>query len=516
MHFVNHNFTDHDFETKHLNRIEKTIYLDLRSIYLSTEKPIDGSDMDLLQRRLSVTDDAEKQALAFVLKDKFTSSKAGKQYNQPAWDKIIKDYKFQQISIALGDMTKRLKAAGVTVEANAGMSAIRELYIQRFGGDKLTRITNNANVMTNDANVKANRTNDKANVMTNEGEYKLTSNDERKFMVDSLKGVGESVTLKTSIATLRELYTKRFNSDSKTDATNAIHQANGMTNTNANPMTNAANAITNEINAENDTITTNHEPETNNHKPVSEDAHTNTGEVIVDKFNHHSVDNSTDSNQPSDSQPVPVEPVEPVELVAPQPSANQLATKADQIRDQRADDIENWEAPSFKDMQDLLLIAGKQMSFTGTEYTMHVEDFKAHYAEQALLGRALATESNRKAKLRKWLMGELDKQAANQARQEKAKGRFSTDNEDWGTTATKRDSDFDSDLPPVYHPSHAQPTSQAKRDAKVSVVVNGLWKEPLPGMSVQQTYDYLSQQHMPGEMQDETYDRLLNELQEAV
>ena len=51
MHFVNHNFTDVDFETKHLNRIEKTVYFDLRSIYLSTEKPIDGSDMDLLQRR---------------------------------------------------------------------------------------------------------------------------------------------------------------------------------------------------------------------------------------------------------------------------------------------------------------------------------------------------------------------------------------------------------------------------------------------------------------------------------
>ena len=504
MHFVNHNFTDIDFETKHMSRIEKTIYFDLRSLYLSEEKPIDGSDMDLLQRRLSVKDEDEKLAMAFVLKDKFTSSKAGKQYNQPAWDKIIKDYKYQQVTNALSDMTKRLRAAGITIEANAGMSSIRELYINRFGGDKLTRITNKANVMTNEAN-------DKANVMTNEGEYKLTSNDERRFMVDSLKGVGESVTLKTSITTLRELYTKRFNSDSKVDATNAIHQANGMTNANANPMTNAANVKANEFYAENDAINTNHEPLTINHKPVSEsDAHTNTGEVIVDKFNHGSVDNSFADSQYSETQPVPVELSQPT-----QSSTSQPATKADMIRDQRADDIENWEAPSFKEMQDLLLMAGKQMNFTGTQYTMHVEDFKAHYAEQALLGKPLATESNRKAKLRKWLMGEIDKQAANQARQEKAKGTFNIDNEDW-SCSTASQSRSNSDIPDAFHPSHSKPTVQAKRDAKVSVVVNGLWKEPLPGMGVQQTYDYIAQCQMPGEMQDEAYDRLLNELQEAV
>lgn len=484
MHFVNHNFTDHDFETKHLNRIEKTIYLDLRSIYLSTEKPIDGSDMDLLQRRLSVTDDAEKQALVFVLKDKFT--KAGKLFKHPVWDKIIKDYKFQQISIALGDMTKRLRAAGVTVEANAGMSAIRELYIQRFGGDKLTRITNNTNVMTNEANVKA-------NVMTNEGEYKLTSNDERKFMVDSLKGVGESVTLKTSIATLRELYTKRFNSDSKTDATNAIHQANGMTNTNANPMTNAANAITNEINAENDTITTNHELETNNQKPVREDAHTNTGEVIVDKFNHGSVDNSTDDNQPVLSQPSII---------------------ADQIRGQHADGIENWQAPSYKEMQDMLLMAGKQMSFTGSEYTMHIDDFKAHHAEQAIKGKPLTTESNRKAKLRKWLMDEINKQAITKARQEKAKGRFSTDNEDWGTTAKNSSNDnYDSDLPPAYHPSHS--TGKAI-DEYAPLFLNGCKRLPLPGMTNAETEAYVDRYVQSSEPRVAAYDRLSREMKEAV
>lgn len=510
MHFVNHNFTDHDFETKHMSRIEKTIYLDLRSLYLSEEKPIDGSDMELLQRRLSVISDDEKRALAFVLKDKFTSSKAGKQYNQPAWDKIIKDYKYQQVTTALSDMTKRLRAAGVTIEANAGMSAIRELYIQRFGGDKLTLITNKANVMTNEANVKANRANDKANVMTNEGEYKLTSNDERKFMVDSLKGVGESVTLKTAISTLRELYTKRFNSDSKVDATNAIQQANGMTNANANPMTNAANVKANEFYAENDAINTNHEPETNNHKPLEREAHTHAGEAVVDNFNHGSVDNSTDNNQSSANQPAPVAPAQPT-----QSTANQQPTKAELIRSQHADSIENWEAPTIDEMRGELFKAGKMIQLTEDQYQFEVSVFKAHYAEQALKGNPLTTESYRKVKLVKWMIREANNQKADQARQEKAKGRFNIDNEDWSNSAGKSSNGYDSDLPDVFHPSHSQPV-QAKIDPSKCCIFNGLRKEPLPNMDIAETYEYVAQHKMPGESADETYDRVLTQMQEAV
>lgn len=493
MFFTNHNFTGHDFETKHMSRIEKTIYLDLRSLYLSAEKPIDGSDMALLERRLSVIDEAEKQALAFVLKDKF--NKAGKLFKRPAWDKIIKDYKFQQISIAVGDMTKRLRASGETIEANAGMSAIRELYIKRFNHDKLTRITNNTNAMTNAANDKENRANVKANPITNDDEYKLTSNDERKFMVDSLKGAGESVTLKTSIATLRELYTKHFKSDSKADATNAIHNANDMTNTNANAMTNTANDKANPANAENHAITDNHKLETNNHKPVREsDAHPNTGEAII--ADDDCVDNNSDASQPTVTQPV--------------------VTKAEQIRSQNADDIENWEAPTIDTMRAELFRAGKMMQLTDDQYALHLEDFIAYYSEQARLGKSLGSDSLRKSKLRKWLISEVDKQATSQARQEKAKGTFNIDNEDWiANTANKPARSHDSDVPDAYHPSHAKPASQAKRDPKTSVMVNGLWKEPLPYMSVTETYEHISQQHMPGEMQDETYDRLLNQMQES-
>ena len=139
--------------------------------------------------------------------------------------------------------------------------------------------------------------------------------------------------------------------------------------------------------------------------------------------------------------------------------------------------------------------------------------FRSHYAEQALLGRALATESNRKAKLRKWLSGEADKQAATQARQEKAKGRFSTDNEDWGTTAKKGDSNFDSDLPPIYHPSHSagQPT-----DEYAPLFLNGCKRLPLPGMTTAETEAYVDRYVQSNEPRVAAYDRLSKEMKEAV
>ena len=470
MHFVNHNFTDIDFETKHMSRIEKTIYFDLRSLYLSEEKPVDGSDMDLLQRRLNVKDEDEKAALAFVLKDKF--KKAGKYYKRAAWDKILKDYKWgnKNKGNASGNATRNAVTFDVTQGVTQGVT---------LGND-------GCNVTCNDDDTP----------MT-PAERTRKSRQDRKIMIDSLTNIGVTVDKSIKAADLRELY-----------ATHAETITSNVTSDVTDTVTNDDDAC-NASNAKNAAITSNHELLTNNHKPVSESAHTNTGEVTVDNFNHGSVDNSTASNQSSANQPVPVAPV------ATQSSANQPATKADQIRGQRADDIENWEAPSIDEMRGELFKAGKMMQLTEDQYALHVGDFKAHYAEQALLGKPITTESNRKAKLRKWLAGEVDKQAANQARQEKAKGTFNIDNENWGNGAGTSTNSYDSDLPPVFHPSHSQPV-QSKLDPSKCCIFNGLRKEPLPNMNIAETYEYIKQQKMPGESADETYDRVLNHLQEAV
>ncbi|MCD6251990.1 MAG: DUF1376 domain-containing protein [Psychrobacter sp.] len=471
MHFVNHNFTDIDFETKHMSRIEKTIYFDLRSLYLSAEKPIDGSDMDLLQRRLNVKDEEEKAALVFVLKDKF--KKAGKYYKRAAWDKILKDYKWgnKNKGNASGNATRNATRNAVTFDVTQGVT---------LGND-------GCNVTCNDDDTP----------MT-PAERTRKSRQDRKLMIDSLTNIGVAVDKSIKAADLRELY-----------ATHAETIASNVT-TDVTETVTHSNDDGNASNAKNDAITSNHEPVTNNHKPVSDNTHTNTGDAVVDNFNHGSVDNSFADSQYSETQPVPVELSQTTQL-----SANQPATKADQIRDQRADDIENWEAPTIDEMRGELFKAGKMMQLTEDQYALHVGDFKAHYAEQALLGKPITTESNRKAKLRKWLAGEIDKQAANQARQEKAKGTFNIDNEDWGNGAGTSTNSYDSDLPPVFHPSHSQPV-QSKLDPSKCCIFNGLRKEPLPNMNIAETYEYIKQQKMPGESADETYDRVLTQMQEAV
>ena len=459
MHFVNHNFTDIDFETKHMSRIEKTIYFDLRSLYLSEEKPIDGSDMELLQRRLSVADDDEKEALAFVLKDKF--SKAGKYYKRAAWDKILKDYK--------------------------------------WGNKNKGNVSGNA--VTNDVTQGVTPSNDGCNVTCNDDGTPMTaaertrkSRQDRKIMIDAITNIGVSVDKNIKAADLRELY-----------ATHAETIASNVT-TEVTDTVTPSNDDGNASNAKNAAITSNHELETNNHKPVSEDTHTNTGEVIVDKFNHGSVDNSTADNQPSDAQPVPVE------TVAPQPSVNQPATKADMIRDQRADDIENWEAPTIDEMRGELFKAGKMIQLTDDQYHFEISAFKAHYAEQALKGNPLTTESYRKVKLIKWMMREANNQKADQARQEKAKGTFNIDNEDWsGSTASQSRSN--SDIPDAFHPSHS--TGNAV-DEYAPLYLTGCKRLPLAGMTTSETEAYVDRHLQTGEARVTAYDRLSKEMTEAV
>lgn len=47
MHYVTHNFGEWELETRHMERIGKSIYLDMRANYLKDGKPF-TSDVDLL------------------------------------------------------------------------------------------------------------------------------------------------------------------------------------------------------------------------------------------------------------------------------------------------------------------------------------------------------------------------------------------------------------------------------------------------------------------------------------
>lgn len=466
MHFYNFNIADFNNSTRHLSLPERAIYRDLIDMYYHNEQAIDSSDMDKLARRLLCTTPEYLEMLEYILDEYFV--KRGKRHHHHRIDKEIKNYKFKN--------------------GNADSNGKR-------------------NAVTNDVTQGVTPSNDGCNVTCNDDDTPMTaaertrkSRQERKLMINDLNDIGVSVNKDIGTADLRELHGKHI------DAIKQCHASN-VTSDVAQTVT-PSNDDCNASNAKNAAITSNQKPVTSNQQPVREDAHTNTGEVIVDKFNHGSVDNSTDDNQPSDSQPVPVEPV------AAQPSANQPATKADQIRDQRADDIDNWEAPTIDEMRAELFRAGKLMQLTDDQYSLHVDDFKAFHSAKAMEGKPLTTESVRKFKLRKWIIDEVDKQKVAAAREEKAKGRFSTDNEDWGTTASHSSNDnYDSDLPPAYHPSHS--TGKAI-DEYAPLFLNGCKRLPLPGMTNAETEAYVDRYVQSGEARVAAYDRLSREMKEAV
>ncbi|MGP5067969.1 YdaU family protein [Psychrobacter faecalis] len=173
------------------------------------------------------------------------------------------------------------------------------------------------------------------------------------------------------------------------------------------------------------------------------------------------------------------------------------------------DSIADWIHPELAEMNAMLMLGAPSVpAISQADYDHQLVKFKNYYAEREIEGSYVRLEGRRKDILTEWIKRDYIRQQKIKA-QSAATPRFNIDNEDW-TKATKPAAD-DS-----YHPSHTKPVAQAKANPKTSVMVNGLWKEPLHGMSVQQTYDYIAQCQMPGEMQDETYNRLLNQMQEAL
>lgn len=65
-----------------------------------------------------------------------------------------------------------------------------------------------------------------------------------------------------------------------------------------------------------------------------------------------------------------------------------------------------------------------------------------------------------------------------------------------------------------YHPSHKQFSNNKPVNGQHQIMVNGLMVPCLPGMTPKQSNDYIANNKMPGEMTDETYYRLFEQLQE--
>lgn len=92
-----------------------------------------------------------------------------------------------------------------------------------------------------------------------------------------------------------------------------------------------------------------------------------------------------------------------------QKTADAVLEKAEQVKQANAQDIQNWVAPSLDDMRSILFQAGFQGQLNQKDYDRHASDFKVYFAEQAVLGKPIATDSLRKNKLRDWIIRDAQK-----------------------------------------------------------------------------------------------------------
>lgn len=80
MHSILHHFGDWELETRYMSRLERSIYFDMRTLYLTHGVGL-TADLDLLERRLMCNESNEKEALRFLLRDKFKLNKKSNQYS---------------------------------------------------------------------------------------------------------------------------------------------------------------------------------------------------------------------------------------------------------------------------------------------------------------------------------------------------------------------------------------------------------------------------------------------------
>ena len=155
MHAYTHHIGDFNTATLHLSRLERSIYRDALEYYYVTESPLDGSDFNLLARRLRCETEQEREALHFVLAEFFDIDEATGCYIQPRCDRELQEYR--QAVAASGavkaNVNKRqqvhreqrkamyaaLREKGVVLAWNAPIEDVRAAFNEHCKGADLSR-----------------------------------------------------------------------------------------------------------------------------------------------------------------------------------------------------------------------------------------------------------------------------------------------------------------------------------------------------------------------------------------
>lgn len=90
MHSYQHNIKTFNHATRHLTRVERSVYRDAIELYYDAEQPLPADDFDRLARRLLCFSDEEKSALTYILDEFFTLT--GDVYTHDYCDEQVENY----------------------------------------------------------------------------------------------------------------------------------------------------------------------------------------------------------------------------------------------------------------------------------------------------------------------------------------------------------------------------------------------------------------------------------------
>ncbi|WP_019519915.1 DUF1376 domain-containing protein [Faucicola boevrei] len=391
IHFISHHFSEWDSQTKHMNRLEKSIFMDLRTLYFSNATAnngkIDATDIELLHYRLACHTEQEQQALARLLKDQF--KKIGKTYRNSDWDNQIKNiiWAMKNGKYSITD--------SVTKSVTANYDSITQSVTDS--------VTQNPNSVTQ-------------NVTTlSDSDRQKQHREKIKSMVNLLKNNGITANSKMSIAQLQTLI-EQNNLNSVTDS--VTQNQKGVTDGRHTADENVTKSVTqNQANIITINQTQNQEREQKSEKPQNLTAHTQ----------------------------------------------------------RNLNSITHWQAPTLDEIRRILLANDFAGVFTQEIYDQILPKFKNHFENLEITeNKRLATEQSRIDRLVAWIKREKITQQPT-----------STD-----TTTT---------------PSKPLDPSQA-------ILCNGLLKPLFPNMNQQQSLNFLNSNREPYEGLDETYDRLMGDI----
>ncbi|WP_312586563.1 YdaU family protein [Acinetobacter sp.] len=121
MNYYQHHIGDFNNATRHLSLVERAIYRDLLDMYYDTEKPIDGSNLERLARRLQCSTEDQTAALKYVL-DEFFNLEDGVYINNRCEREIAEFHSKRKQASEAGKASAKKRAAKKQQDPNGGSS----------------------------------------------------------------------------------------------------------------------------------------------------------------------------------------------------------------------------------------------------------------------------------------------------------------------------------------------------------------------------------------------------------